>query len=584
MVINATAIALLTILVFIIVMIIRLLKIKNKTNLHRHFIYFIILFTLPLIALSLQIIFSKTDIPPIYFDYATYIFTVFAPVELLAIAIYFYNPNAKIDNIKYVYLVPIFEVLMLWTNDYHHLFYQSYSTNFDESIVGPIYLLTTIYGYGLLAIDMVIMLRASIKRSGFLSKQFMLILFGILAPLIGNMLAVFKIIPATIYMTPLLFFITAICFSLAIIRYKALNITPIAFKTVINTMSDAFLVISDDGTMVDWNETFKKKFGTLFDLNKKDNFFSIIENVNILDVKELKNNIIRTRQKGEIVTKEYQIDLMSTKKYFEIDIHPVKAARKKSEYVGTLLLFKDITQHKLDMKELKEKQEIIVKQGQLVSIGELAGGVAHDINTPISAIKTGIIMLNSMTNERTSEEQELLQRMDNCATKIINIVNSMRNQIRNLGGDTLVKFKISDVINDIKIITYHEVAKNRSEVEMEIIDDVSIMGDPTKLGQVLTNLVVNAAQAYDAKGGKIKIIVRKSKYNALIEVIDFAKGIDPTIAPYVFKNILTTKGTSGTGLGLYLTYSVIKGEFNGEITFDTKEGEGTTFHIAIPLA
>lgn len=236
------------------------------------------------------------------------------------------------------------------------------------------------------------------------------------------------------------------------------------------------------------------------------------------------------------------------------------------------------------IKELKEKQEIIVKQGQLVSIGELAGGVAHDINTPISAIKTGIIMLNSMTNERTPEEQELLQRMDNCATKIINIVNSMRNQIRNLGGDTHVKFKISDVINDIKIITYHEVAKNRSEVEMEIIDDVSIMGDPTKLGQVLTNLVVNAAQAYDAKGGKIKIMVRKSKHNALIDVIDFAKGIDPTIAPFVFKNILTTKGTSGTGLGLYLTYSVIKGEFNGEITFDTKEGEGTTFHIAIPLA
>ena len=111
------------------------------------------------------------------------------------------------------------------------------------------------------------------------------------------------------------------------------------------------------------------------------------------------------------------------------------------------------------------------------------------------------------------------------------------------------------------------------------------MGDPTKLGQVLTNLVVNAAQAYNEKGGKIDVIVSKNvdKF-AIINVIDYAGGIDETIAPYVFKNILTTKGTSGTGLGLYIAYSVIKGEFNGEIDFNTTKGEGTTFSIKIPLA
>ena len=238
------------------------------------------------------------------------------------------------------------------------------------------------------------------------------------------------------------------------------------------------------------------------------------------------------------------------------------------------------------IKELQEKQEIIVKQGQLVSIGELAGGVAHDINTPISAIKTGIVMLNQMGSEnRTEEEREILQRMDNCATKIINIVNSMRNQIRNLGGDTNVKFKISDVVNDIKVITYHEVAKNRSEVVINIKDDLEITGDPTKLGQVLTNLVVNAAQAYgEEKGGKVEVTVEKGpKSMAVIKVADYAGGLDPSITPYIFKNILTTKGTFGTGLGLYLAYSVIKGNFNGDITFDTAQGEGTTFYIKIVI-
>ena len=266
----------------------------------------------------------------------------------------------------------------------------------------------------------------------------------------------------------------------------------------------------------------------------------------------------------------------------EVDIHPIKAKNDKTQYVGTLLLFKDITQHINDIKEIEEKQDIIVKQGQLVSIGELAGGVAHDINTPISAIKTGVTML-SQNPSIDENAKEILTRMDNCATKIINIVNSMRNQIRNLGGTTKVKFKIKDVIEDIKVITYHEVCKNKSEFIVKIEDDLSVEGDPTKLGQVITNLVVNAAQAYGDKGGKIEVSVEKApKSKALIKVSDYAGGLSEEIKPYIFKNILTTKGTFGTGLGLYLAYSVIKGEFNGKIDFQSEKGEGTTFYISIP--
>lgn len=237
------------------------------------------------------------------------------------------------------------------------------------------------------------------------------------------------------------------------------------------------------------------------------------------------------------------------------------------------------------IKELQEKQDIIVKQGQLASIGELAGGVAHDINTPISAIKSGILMFREMLGQRSADEMELLQRMDNCADKIINIVNSMRNQIRNLGGTTNVTFKISDVINDIRIITYNEVAKHRCELIVNIEDDISVTGDPTKLGQVITNLIVNAVQAYGDKSGKVEVNLVKAPNNmAMVKITDYAGGIDDNIKPYIFKNILTTKGTIGTGLGLYLAYSVIKGVFSGDITFESEKGVGTTFYMTLPRA
>ncbi len=557
----------------------------NENKFAKLFKITFVLLSIYVIALLLQIVFRNTDIQPVYFDYATYLCTMFLPIIFLFISLKYLKENINFKKFYWLFILPCISFIVLITNDFHHLFYKVYSIELSNTVTGPYVIIHSVYSYGALIIAIIILVTASIKKSGFFSTQTALIVIGGLLPTISNLLGTLKIIPMNIYITPITFIGTSICFALAIIKFKALNITPVAFRTVMDTMSDAYVVISDDGTIADTNKTFEKKLAQVLDLNKDDNLFTIMERDKIIKLETLKESIAKTRKTGKIVTEEYHLHNNKLDKYFEVDIHPISSKTNSKEYVGTLLLFKDVTQHKEDIKQIEEKQEIIVKQQQLVSIGELAGGVAHDINTPISAIKTGILMLNQM-GEKTEDEKEILQRMDNCATKIINIVNSMRNQIRNLGSDNNVKFKISSVVNDIKIITYHEVAKNKSEVIVDIKDDLEVVGDPTKLGQVLTNLVVNAAQAYGKdKGGKVEVTVEKGpKSMALIKVADYAGGLDPKIAPYIFKNILTTKGTAGTGLGLYLAYSVIKGNFNGDITFDTEEGEGTTFYITLPKA
>lgn len=580
---------LIILVVSLLLLVFMILKIKNKDNeenkLYKYFGILNIALAIHVIGLIFQLLFKNTTIPPIYFDYITYTGAMFTPVILTIISFIYLKSSISEKKFRFLYIIPIVMLIVLWTNDLHHLFYKVYSINISEGIVGPFFYIYSVYSYLLFAIAIVTLIVASIKKSGFLSKQTLLIILGGLVPIAVNVLGTLKIVSMTIYITPILFIVTSICYYLAIFKYKALNITPVAFRTVMDTMSDAYVVISDDGTIVTFNKTFENKFGKIFDASNDDNFFEKIEKDKSINIDKLKSNIKKTREKGKVITEEYHFRGENFNKYFEVDIHPIATKTNSKEYVGTLLLFKDITQHKEDIKEIEEKQEVIVKQQQLVSIGELAGGVAHDINTPISAIRTGIVLLKDMGVERrTEEELEVLQRMDNCATKIINIVNSMRNQIRNLASDTNIKFKISEVVNDIKIITYHEVGRNKSEVVVNIVDDLEIKGDPTKLGQVLTNLVVNAAQAYGTeKGGKIEITVEKAPNNmAMIKVTDYAGGLSDNIIPYVFKNILTTKGTAGTGLGLYLAYSVIKGNFNGDITFDTTKGAGTTFYIVIP--
>ena len=134
------------------------------------------------------------------------------------------------------------------------------------------------------------------------------------------------------------------------------------------------------------------------------------------------------------------------------------------------------------------------------------------------------------------------------------------------------------------MIVHNETVKKGVKINLNIKDEIKIMGNATKLGQVVTNLVMNAIQVYEGKQGIIDIDVYKSDKNeAVIIVEDYAGGIPERIRPHIFKNILTTKGVAGTGFGLYLAYSVIKGAFGGEMYFETETGKGTKFYISIPL-
>lgn len=113
-------------------------------------------------------------------------------------------------------------------------------------------------------------------------------IIGSLIPLVVNMLGTARIINISIYITPTLFCITLIFYMIAIIKYKALNITPVALETVTDTMSDAFVVISDDGTIADSNLTFRKTFSKLEEFSKEKNLFELISKNKLFDINKLK--------------------------------------------------------------------------------------------------------------------------------------------------------------------------------------------------------------------------------------------------------------------------------------------------------
>ena len=113
--------------------------------------------------------------------------------------------------------------------------------------------------------------------------------------------------------------------------------------------------------------------------------------------------------------------------------------------------------------------------------------------------------------------------------------------------------------------------------------EIDESGNINSLIQVVNNIISNAIQAYDGKPGqKIVLDIYPEKNYIIFKIQDFAGGLPDEVKSKLFKEMVTTKGKNGTGLGLFMSYSNIKAHFNGDIKFETKKGKGTTFYIKIP--
>ena len=118
---------------------------------------------------------------------------------------------------------------------------------------------------------------------------------------------------------------------------------------------------------------------------------------------------------------------------------------------------------------------------------------------------------------------------------------------------------------------------------MNVDKHTTLHGDITSLVQVINNMISNSIQSYkDPANKNIDLIVDKNKNSIIISVKDYGSGLPEEVKQKLFKEMITTKGKNGTGLGLFMSYSTIRGHFNGDITFES-DSNGTVFHIILPI-
>lgn len=578
-----------------------LLGVRNKKQIHYAFLG--TLFSLfvwgfgYLVEAFYRRIYGQTIMIFVYFWFIGLLLT---PVFFLLTGIIFSKTKINFSLKHYLlFIPPIISFLVLITNEYHHLFFISFSTNNTDVIYGRYFLFHSIYSYSCLIIGMGCFLYYSIKNSGFFSKQSLLVVCGSAIPLITNIIIITRIIEVPLFTTALSFSISMGFIYLAIFRFDFLRAAPIALQTVVDRISDSFVVLNDEYQIIDFNKTLTNTFKDIVTIRRNESLLNILEGTSLFkEYDNLVQIIENAKESGAPISIEKHIKEIGFDKYFKIEVTSILSNKN---YLGTIILFKDITENIKHIEEIEEKHAIMMEQERLASLGQLIGGIAHNLNTPIMSISGAVEGLRDLVNEydgslddaavTVGDHHEIAAEMRVWLDKIkpycaymSDIISAVKGQARNFNQSIALTFTVDELIKRIELLMKYELIRYNCALKtlINVDKNTELYGDINSLVQIFDNIIINAIQAYEGKNGIIEFSVQNNNESILFIIKDSAKGIPESIKGKLLKEMVTTKGKDGTGLGMFMSYSTIRGRFGGKMWFESEVGKGTAFFIQLP--
>jgi histidine kinase len=345
-----------------------------------------------------------------------------------------------------------------------------------------------------------------------------------------------------------------------------------------NIPNPIFVVDLEALTILNCNDSVKTVYGYEKEELINTSFMTLFRK------EEIENYIGKIKTSREI-TQAKNVHKNGSLLFVNIRISP-------AEYEGKsvfLITTSDIT------KRLQIEQQLI-QASKMATLGEMATGVAHELNQPLSVIKTASSYFMKKVKNRESISDEVLKTMseeiDKYVDRAVKIINHMR-EFGRKAQDELQDVDVNATLKRAFEIFSQQLKLRGINVVWEIQDDLPrITGDPNRLEQVFVNLFINARDAIEERWnrketqpGDKQIILRtysKDK-QVIVEVEDTGMGIPASILNKIFEPFFTTKPVGkGTGLGLSISYSIVK-ECGGEIFAQSEEGKGSKFIIRCPI-
>ena len=264
-----------------------------------------------------------------------------------------------------------------------------------------------------------------------------------------------------------------------------------------------------------------------------------------------------------------------------------------SEYPGKNVLLVTTS----DITQRLETEQQLIQASKMATLGEMATGVAHELNQPLAVIKTASRFFMKKVNKQEKIKDEILftmsEEIDSHVDRATRIINHMR-QFGRKSDPKLDEIQINDVLEKSLEIFSQQLVVRGIEVDWEIEENLPlIMADAGRLEQVFINLLINARDAIEDKwesnspqkgDKKITLMSRSEGQRVIVEVRDTGGGVAGSIVDKVFEPFFTTKDAGkGTGLGLSISYRIVH-DLDGRIKVVSREGEGARFIITFPVA
>jgi two-component system NtrC family sensor kinase len=332
------------------------------------------------------------------------------------------------------------------------------------------------------------------------------------------------------------------------------------------------LLLDPGGKILAWNRALEEIYG----LSREKAVGRMLAEVFPLHVaRRIENEVTRTGESGE--TRIFRLNMVNQEsERVVVNISIATADDGETDEGGRSVVTVD------DVTARARLEEQVLQQERLASLGLLAAGVAHEINTPLTGI-SGYAQLLLEDLETDDPKREVLEKIESQTGRASRIANSLLTLARP-ERTVFEETDLNDTVREVLQLFDPQVRGRQIRLSADLDPGLPhVLGHRGKLQQVLLNLLLNARDALD-DGGEIAVLTRSRRGRVFVEVTDNGSGIAEADLPRIFDPFFTTKSRGkGTGLGLSVTYGIVQ-EHDGRIEAETLPEGVTRFRVELPAA
>lgn len=533
----------------------------------------------------------------------------FCAVYYLWIAVVFCYGCDKLPRWCWLMVImPIISFLVCCTNPLHHLQYIKFSIIKSEAVFGPFVMVSGVYSYICLIASIVLMINFARKNTSRLyRKQCVLLILGGLVPLIVSAVATLTDIDLPITATAYSFIPFMVLNGIAIYQLHLLDIKPVATQRVLDWISDCYLILSEKELIVSFNRPFAEVFAARYGIAENRYLKDCIHEDDVTNRTAIYNmmdavNACKESQSTIHYEQAVTLDKNGTpqKNYYVTDVSPLVI---NDQPAGFVIIFKDITQLKKSLQQIQANERQMLEHERFAFLGQMMGGLAHNLKTPIMSISGSVAAADSLIDECleslddpvvTSDDfreiygeiRDWFVKIQESTAYMSDIITAIKGQATNVSTFDESLFTLDELIKRTSLLMRHELVSSGCALVTEggACSDITLRGDINNLVQVLGNLISNAIFAQKlAGGGDITVGMEKEDGHLKLYVKDTGPGIPENVRDHLFKEMVTSKGAQGSGLGLYISNAVVQGKFGGRMWAEDNPGGGAIIGLTIPI-